>query len=369
MSSPKKHPVTQAVIAKITGISQAAVSAILSSSPNAKLAVREETRMKVLSVASAQGYRARKRQPQPQSQGAMRDVLLVGSKYKASTDVPWMEDAMAALFAKMTRTCSERLAQANIRLILLNEEPNRVIHWLKESDMAGVLWHLSDVDPVPLQWVASRYPLVLLNRVWDGNADFDIVSLNQEKAQTLALEHLWERGHRRIAMFGHWKGNSFFRRRVATYKQFVQEKNLRDYSEFQQIDDNPQITAMAKVESMLRLWKEMGDDAPTAITAPDVFTIPLLKMAAQYGVQVPEDLSLVAMDNSLPCQTMEPMVTSVDSHFDEIGGTAVDMLIQRMDKPELLSRTVQITPRLVIRNTVKNLNHGTTQEVLTNVTI
>ena len=369
MSSPKKHPITQDEIARITGVSQAAVSAILGSSEASKrVAVSEETRMRVLSAAAENGYRARKKQPRSEPVGKTRTVLMVGGKYPTGTDVPWMEEAMTAVFAKMTRTCVERLAKSNTRMILLSEDPYQVVHRLKDSDIDGVLWHISDADPAPLQWVASRYPLVLLNRVWDGNADYDIASLNQEKAQLLALEHLWERGHRRIAMFGHWKGNSFFRRRVAAYKQFTQEKNLRDYVEFQQIDDTPQIPAMQKVEAMLRLWRDMDTEAPTALIAPDVFTLPLMKLASHYNVRVPEDLSLVAMDNSLPCQAMEPMVTSVDFPFDEIASVAVDMLLQRMDKPGQLSRTVQITPRLIARNSVKNLLLGITEPSASEVT-
>lgn len=359
MSSPKKHRITQEEIAQITGVSQAAVSAILGASEASKrVLVSEETRMRVLEVASKHGYRARGKRSQPVSTGKLRTVLLVGGKYTSDTDAPWTGEAMAALFAKMIRVCTDRLAEANTRLILLHENPSCVIHWLKESDMDGVLWHISDSDPAPLQWIASHYPLVLINRVLDADAGFDVASLNQEKAQLLAMTHLWERGHRRIAMFGHWKGNSFFRRRVSAYRQFIEERNLRNYVEFQEIDDNPQIPASQKVESILQLWRAMGSEAPTALVAPDVFILPLLRLAVHSGVRVPEDLSLIAMDNSLPCQMMEPAVTSIDSHFDEIGSAAVDLLLQRMGNPELLSRSVQITPRLIARQSVKNLNRG-----------
>jgi len=355
MMSQKKQPVTQAEIARRVGISQAAVSTVLSRSSSAN--VNDETRLQVLAVAEELGYRIRKRKALG-SGGSMRNVLFVQNSYITPTDEPWMSDAMEVLYAKMTGVCAEHLAEANIRMTLLKEDASRVIRWLKESDISGVVWHISDSDSAPMQWVASHYPLVLINRVWDSPASYDVVSLNQERALSVAAEHLWERGHRRIAMFGHSDHASFYRRRVAAYLTFVQQHQIRDYKEFRDISDSPDIPALDKIDAILKLWRDLGDDAPTAMILPDIFALPLVKCAPQYGVRIPEDLSVVGMDNALPCQFVQPALSSVDSHHEEIAAAAADMLIQRMNNPERLSRNMQISPKLVMRDSVKILDVG-----------
>jgi DNA-binding LacI/PurR family transcriptional regulator len=357
MSSPK--PVTQAQIAKVTGISQAAVSAILSGSRT--LAVSEDTRRAVLETAERLGYVQRK--AARAEANASQNVLIVEDEPKArGTDQHWVAEAYQAFMGKIFTASGCALQRHGIgSSVFYLSNPQGLTQWLADSETQGVLWHATDADSSLLHWVASRYPLVLLNREWKAGIPFDSVSVDQEKNVLLAAEYLWNRGHRRIATFGHYEGNSFFRRRMAGYKQFVQEHGVRDYVEFQEISDALDYPALDKVREIIAVWKRLGKDAPTALITSDVFALPLLAEARKAGLNIPEDLSVIGIDNTAPCSVVDPQLTSMEESFEEMCQVAVDLLIRRKANFTAPAHTVLIAPRLVERQSVRTLSPQSTQ--------
>jgi len=352
MSSPK--PVTQSQIAKATGISQAAVSAILSGSKT--LAVSEDTRRAVLATAERLGYVQRK--TARVDANSVQTVLMVEDEPKArATDQPWVAEAYQAFMGKIITASGCALQRHGIgsSVFYLNN-PQGLTQWLADSETQGVLWHATDADPSLLHWVASRFPLVLLNREWKAGVPFDSVSVDQEKNILLAAEYLWNHGHRKIATFGHFAGNSFFRRRMAAYKQFVQERGIRDYAEFQEISDALDYPALEKVREIIAVWKRLGKDAPTALITGDVFALPLLAEARKAGMNIPEDLSVIGIDNTAPCSVVDPQLTSMEEPFEDMCRVAVDLLLRRKENFTAPAHTVLIAPRLIERQSVRTLS-------------
>lgn len=351
-STPRR--VTQQQIAREAGVSQAAVSAILSGS--GALNVSEDTRAAVLAAAEKLGYTLRRSASKAAAGPAdKQNVLIVESEPpKSGANEEWLENAYQSFMGKILTTSGQCLQRHGLGLsVFYLGEPIKLTQWLAESDVAGVLWHASDRDSALLHWVASRFPLVLLNRDWKAAVPFDSVSVDQEQNILIAAEHLWKLGHRRIATFGHYAGNSFYRRRMSAYHQFVQERGLRDYREFQEISDDPAIPAMpTKVAAILDTWKKLGPEAPTALITSDVFALPMLREARAAGISVPRDLSVVGIDNTAPCPLTEPALSSMEQSFEEMCRIGVDLLLRRKANPAEPALTVQVAPSFVSRESV-----------------
>ncbi|RRK02461.1 LacI family transcriptional regulator [Opitutaceae bacterium TAV3] len=361
MRSPSKPIVTQAQIARKAGISQAAVSAILSGVNGGTLNVSDETRQRVLTIAEKLGYVSRK--AAPRANASTRNVLIVCAQApRRATNEEWIENTYQTLMGKILTTASQQLNEQNFALSVFHlGESTRLTQWLADSDIRGVLWRAADTDTALLHWIASRIPLVLLNRERHSATPMDVVSIDQEMNIRMAAEHLWTLGHRRIATFGHYSGNSFFRARINAYRQFTEERGIRNYTEFQSISDEPERPALDKVDEIIATWKHLDADAPTALITSDVFALPLLHRAASAGITIPRQLSIVGIDNTSACPLMTPALTSLDQPFEEMTRVAVDLLLRRMSSPgepdaDNSSQNVRIAPRLIIRQSVQDLS-------------
>lgn len=354
MRSPR--PITQSRIAQKAGVSQAAVSAVLSGS--GVVNVGEETRSRILSIAQQLGYVARKSGAVNGNGGSRsQSVLIVESEPpERPTNESWMDEAYQTLIGKILAATGRHLRQHGVGLSVFHlNDPTKLIQWLADSDINGVIWHATELESSLLHWVASRFPLVLLNKSWEADVPCDIVSIDHEKNITIAADYLWTRGHRKICTFGHNPENSFYRRRVAAYQRFVADRGLRDYSEFQGLSDDMDVPALNKVHSILNLWQQMGDSAPTAIITSDVFALPLLIEAKNRHIKIPGELSVIGIDNTGPCSLVEPQLTSMEQPFEEMCRSAVEMLLRRREDPSSPSYSVQIAPRLIARKSISEV--------------
>lgn len=344
---PRTRGVTQADIAKAVGVSQAVVSDVLSGAM--RITVSPETRSRVLGTASELGYVA-KRKP---VQAPPSEVLLVESPPPAAINEPWLDAAYRALMGDIVVSCQRQLAGADYGLKLTSASGDEALtQRLSRADFAGVLWHAGDADRGLLEWVAARHPLVLLNRTPRGIANFDCVSVDQERNVLVAADHLWQRGHRRIAFFGNTPGSGMHARRRAAYRQFAQEQGVRVYDEFLALPDRPEVPAADKAAAMLRLIAELGDEAPTALITADVFALPLLQQAEAAGLAVPRQLSVIGIDDTAACPYARPALSSLAQPFAAMARTGVDLLLRRIADPASPGQVVQVGPQLIARASV-----------------
>jgi LacI family transcriptional regulator len=95
-------------------------------------------------------------------------------------------------------------------------------------------------------------------------------------------------------------------------------------------------------------------DRPTAVfAANDVSAIATLEVAAELGLRVPEDLSIVGFDNIPESALCTPALTTVEQPIRTMGYRAVELLIQliRGETPE--TTHITLATRLVKRQSTR----------------
>ncbi len=91
-------------------------------------------------------------------------------------------------------------------------------------------------------------------------------------------------------------------------------------------------------------------DPPTAIFAlSDNIAVGVADGIKSLGLKIPEDVSLIGYDNKDFTQVMAPELTTVFTHFDEIGEHAATLLIGKIENPDFELKKTVCTPELVIR--------------------
>ena len=142
----------------------------------------------------------------------------------------------------------------------------------------------------------------------------------------LVVDHLVSLGHRQIAHIHGGSGAGAHPRRTG-YERAMRRHGLS--AEIRSVAGA--YTEDAGMEGMEELLD--SGDRPTAVfAANDVAAIGALDVLDEYGLRVPEDMSVVGYDNTHISGRHRFDLTTVDQPRFEIGRTAVSLLLERLDE-------------------------------------
>lgn len=173
------------------------------------------------------------------------------------------------------------------------------------------------------------------------NPDLSFVEVDQELGARLAVRHLLDLGHRRIAHLTGALRTFDARARVAGWQAELAARGA----------EGAMLEGDFTAESGFRLARELFvDDAglPTAVFAGnDQMAMGVLAAFAERGVRVPQDVSLVGFDDMKGAGYLVPALTTVQQDFDHLGRSAIELLVRMVGGEQAAQE--RITPELVVR--------------------
>ncbi|MBA2390223.1 MAG: LacI family DNA-binding transcriptional regulator [Geodermatophilaceae bacterium] len=172
--------------------------------------------------------------------------------------------------------------------------------------------------------LATHIPTVLIGSREDY-PDFDTVGSDSYGAITLALDHLFSLGHRRIGLIRGRRQNRRGQSRLTGYLDFLKAKGISPDERL--IVETPFHQGGAQgMQHLLAL-----EERPTAVAAAnDELALGALQAAQTAGLQVPHDLSVVGLDDIYAASTSTPALTTVSKPKYEIGQKAAEFLLDRI---------------------------------------
>jgi LacI family transcriptional regulator len=229
-----------------------------------------------------------------------------------------------------------------------NYDPARTalcVQRMIERKLDGVAIMTSEIDPGLTDSFARRkVPLVFLDvgKVGRGVSN---IRIDYARGIAQAVEHLRELGHRRIAFIsGPANLRSAWERREA----FLERLSGRDNSQPEELlieEGNHKVDG--GLQAMLRLLERRPQ--PTAVLASnDLTAIGALRGIRQYGLRVPEDISVVGFDDIQMAEYTEPPLTTVRLQQSEVASLACNALLQLIRTPGMGSE-LGVSTSLVIR--------------------
>ena len=310
----RSHRVTISDLARRLDISKASVSYAL----NGRAGVSEETRQRVLALAEELGFH-------PNSAA----VALSASRTRTIGIVIARDPALISTEAFYMRTLvgiEQYLNEVDSSLLLRltgehGEDLDVLRRWSRQGRVDGfILFDEHDNDPRIDALKELGVPCVVVS----SNAPYDEVGRlisSPEETVTLVLEHLVELGHRDIA---HISGPFTFvheRLRVQT----LQEQAARHGVRVRHIEGSYRYDDGAELTRQLLI----GPNPPTAIVlGNDLMAVAALRVAMDLGTAVPDEVSIVAWDDSPLCELARPGITAVDQKTMERGRAAADLLLR-----------------------------------------
>ncbi len=205
----------------------------------------------------------------------------------------------------------------------------------------------------------GNLPIVLFGGSFE--CEFDQITLDSRAGLAMGLDLLRDNGHRRIGFLcappSRLRPGGSNPDYLAV--RIYQQRGVYDPRWFNWQEDTGRFEDFfgACVE-FARRWKSaQPSDRPTAMLCHnDQVAMTAIAAFDAEGIDVPDAISLVGYDNLPESGYLTPAVTTIDSRADEQMHQTVRQLLHRIAQPDAERKVIVISPTLIERKSVKNLN-------------
>jgi LacI family transcriptional regulator len=177
------------------------------------------------------------------------------------------------------------------------------------------------------------------------------VILNHQHAAELGIGHLYNFGHRRIAVI---KGQEF------SSDSNIRLETIREAARRRDIEIDPRLTVQLQGDSpspevgysAMKSLLATGERFTAVFAFNDISAIGAIRALEEMGLRVPADVSVLGFDDIYAAAFHNPALTTIRQPLFEMGSLAAETLLGRLAEgdaaniPEVLS----VEPTLVVRN-------------------
>jgi LacI family transcriptional regulator len=321
------------------GVSVTTVSHVLNDAPGKRIS--DETRARVRQVADELSYRPN---------GMARSLRLQRSQILALVSD---EIATTPYAGQIILGAQEAASKRGWLLMLVNsggdsETERAEIRALQQRQVDGFLYATMFHQVVDVPAELGDSAVTLLDARCD---DPGIPSVAPDEIQggQAATQLLLDRGHRRIGLINNAHDIPATEGRFEGYRRALHDAGI-------ELDDDLVVREWSATSGGYRAGLALLDRVPrpTAIFCfNDRMAMGLYQAAAERGLRIPEDLSVVGFDNQeLIADGLRPGLTTVALPHYEMGAWAVETLIRRIEDPETPAEQVLLRCPVVERGSV-----------------
>ncbi|WP_026575826.1 LacI family DNA-binding transcriptional regulator [Bacillus sp. UNC438CL73TsuS30] len=326
-------------VAEKAGVSIATVSKVVNNTGH----ISDKTKKKVMKIMEELEY-------QPSSLAA----ALTGKKtFTIGVLVP---DISNPFFAEVARALENNARERDYTIILCStdyqkEREQDYMELLLKKQVDGIITATEPKDVSAFQKLRNRHIPLLMFSIAHLALSSHVVTTDDLRGGYLAGRYLLDHGHRNIAMITEIERPSG-RLRLEGFKQALSDEGI-------ELDDHLVIHAKSKIEDAKSAAKQILQmkQKPTAIFAStDLIAAVFLKEARKANISVPHEISVIGFDNTVHAQIADPGLTTIAQPINELAHYAIGQLLESIENPEMQGRRIMLTPTLVERESVRDLN-------------
>lgn len=298
-------------VAKLARVATMTVSRVINGNEHGS----EETRQRVLNAIKTLNYRP----------NTLARSLREERSRQIGVIIPNLQDPFFAVCAQAAGMVATKHAYS-INIAMSGEDPEveyneailmlqRHVEGLIVIPSAGSMTRLTEPEFFGL-------PIVTLDRPVEGTP-FDSVVVNNSEGAALAVEHLIQHGHRRIAFVGLSLDLYTMRKRHEGYCRAMDQAQL-DTEVHCKPFTQPEIIEMLKALMT-------GPEPVTAIFSGNNLTSRnVLHGLATLGVKVPSQIAVVGFDDFETADLLNPAFTVISQPVVEMGRSGAELLFSKL---------------------------------------
>ena len=326
-------------IAKVAGVSVTTVSRAL----NGYSDVNENTRKKIKEVAEQLNY-----SPNSLARSLVMNKtntigLLVSELNRSGVKDNFTFEVMCGI--------NDCLGELGYDLILFDTNPKKqrtksYSQLCRERQVEGVIFQgVKKDDPYLKEVIDSNIPCVLVDVEMKGD-NVGFVTTDNEFGAQIAVKHLVNYGHEKIAMVNGHDQALVSKKRLKGYKKVLEDAGIA-------FNDQYIVDGAFSEQKAEEVAVQLLNDFPeiTAIfCASDLMAMGVIKAAQTIGRKIPEELSIIGFDDIILASYVNPPLTTIAQDKYQIGYESAKLLIEMLEGKN--NRRVKILDnQLVIRET------------------
>lgn len=253
-------------------------------------------------------------------------------------------------FADLARGVEDVAYRNNFAVLLCNydEDAKKERFYLDvmqaESVDGIILPPLTETDAAVLKMARGGMPVVCVDRAL-ANTAIDKVEIDNHGGALAAVTHLLQRGHRRIGMIAGPGNSSTGRARLAGYRAALAAAGVPVADELICFGDYKQESGRVQAGVLLGLARP-----PSALfVANNLMMIGALESVFSRGLRIPSQVALVGFDDLPLASVFAPPLTVVRQPAYEVGRSAAELLLKRVEEPGRPATSLVLSPELLIR--------------------
>lgn len=333
--------VTLTDIARESGFSLATVSLALRNKPG----ISEETRKRITDIAATLGYALR-----PVETASKAAVETIGLLMKSEPELPQRGGPFYAHVLAGIEDVCRRSRVSLFYATMLVDAYSRALEippLLANGTLDGLLMVGVMIDAaLGMALSRLRTPLILVD-AYSESGQYDAVVSDNFQAAYAAVDYLWQRGHRHIALVG--GGPKSFPSIAERYRGYRQALLDHDMTEIYVADC--ELRGAAAFEATHALL-ERHPEVTAVFGCNDEVAIAVMQAAREMGIVVPQELSVIGFDDIELAQHVAPALTTLRVDKVLMGQKAMQLLLWRLENPEAARMTLVIHAPLVERQSV-----------------
>lgn len=191
---------------------------------------------------------------------------------------------------------------------------------LKNAYCGAFILGLSLHEPWMEQLKTTTMPTVLFDNFIDGNPNVGYLGTDSFEGIHMAVEHLVNLGHKKIAFMNGSLYNRVSDERQEAFENAIVEFNLDCNTNMMARDYYIADSAKYHVPTFLR------EGITAIVCASDLLAKGVIANCTKHGYRVPEDISVIGFDNIPVAATTEPPLTTIAQQRNELGRCAYTIL-------------------------------------------
>lgn len=327
-------------IAKMAGVSPAAVSFVINDRPG----VSEETRRRVRTIIEKTNFTPNMNSRRLVYKRSFNIALIMHNERTPFEDL---------FYVAITRGLLRKSKEYGYNIVFteIDVVNNEVLmpQMIRQHDTDGVIF-LQGSDAAVLRATDRlEIPYVVVD-AHEKNVPYTGIYVDYELSAFTSTSYLIDNGHRQIAFISKGSIPQFY---IQTFKGFCRALDNHGISippDWIQITANDETSAYDCMKNILN-----GNKIPTAVfCSVDSFAIGGMRCARDMGYAVPDDISFTGIDNIFLSDYFKPGLTTINIDKEHLGELAMDLIVKKIEGEQVESAYIT-SDELIIRDSVKKL--------------
>lgn len=330
-------------IADKVGVSLTTVSRVLNN--DSGIVVADETKMEIFQVAEELEYKTAK-----QRKAKQKNVTTIGIAEMYDV-VKQLEDPYYLILKNIVeKKCFEN--EVKVTGLFKKEDSYELVEQVKLDGIIAIgRFSIKEIEKLK----EKSENIVFLDSSPDDEV-YDGVKVNFKLGVNQALNYFLQLGHEEIGFIGSRKTLGDVKElalddRLKFFCEYMKSKNLlnEDY-----IIDS-EMTSKGGYESIKKFIKEKKKMPTAFFVSNDAIGTGVIRGLQEHGYKVPEDVSIIAFNDTIVSQYSNPPLTSIRVHVEYLGEVAVELMMERINN-RTYAKKVIIPSEFILRESVKDLN-------------